>query len=163
MYGEWERKHAAQQNFPVHRMMYFSVICPRLKREVPEVVLASLMLTLNILDKQIFPVHRIIYFSQIYAQVKKRSARGCSGVFNVNFEYTWHVVLFFFCFFLLTLNLYILDGILYYLNNLILSLHFRGVSKSPVIFKMKLYVTTLNNSFQSWPIFVAKRSILDVA
>ena len=81
---------------------------------MPEVVLVSLMLTLNILDMMLL------------------------------------------LFFLLTLNLYILDGILYYLNNLILSLHFRGVSKSPVIFKMKLYVTTLKNSFQSWPIFCCK-------
>ena len=49
--------------------------------------------------------------------------------------------------FLLTLNMWIADGILYRLN-LNWSMHFRVGSRSPLAFKTKLYVTTVNNSFQ---------------
>ena len=52
-------------------------------------------------------------------------------------------------------------GILYYLN-LNLSMHFRVESRSPVTFKMKLSITTVNNSSQLLPFFVTKSSILDV-
>ena len=47
------------------------------------------------------------------------------------------------------------DGILYCLN-LILSIHFRVRSRSPVTFKIKPCVTTVNNSFQPLPIFCHK-------
>ena len=47
------------------------------------------------------------------------------------------------------------EGILYCLN-LDLSMDFRVRSRSPVTFKRKLYVTTVNNSFQSLPIFYHK-------
>ena len=52
-----------------------------------------------------------------------------------------------------------LDGILHCLNNLnnlSFSINFRVGSKRPVTFKTKLYVTTVNNSFQPLPIFCHK-------
>ena len=48
-----------------------------------------------------------------------------------------------------------LDGILHCLNNLNLSICF-SQSRSPVTCKIKLYITTANNSFQSLPIFCYK-------
>ena len=54
--------------------------------------------------------------------------------------------------FLLILNMKMADAILHCLN-VNLSMHFRVRSRNPAIFNMKLYVTTVNNSFQSWPIF----------
>ena len=47
------------------------------------------------------------------------------------------------------------DEILYCLD-LNLSMDFRVRSRSPVTCKMKLYVTTVNNSFQPLPIFCHK-------
>ena len=44
------------------------------------------------------------------------------------------------------------DGILY-CPNLNVSMHFRVGSRKPVTFKIKLCVTTVNNSFQPLPIF----------
>ena len=44
------------------------------------------------------------------------------------------------------------DAILHCVN-LNLSMHFRVGSRNPAIFNMKLYRTTVNNSFQSLPIF----------
>ena len=40
--------------------------------------------------------------------------------------------------------------------NLNLSMHFRVRSRNPAIFNVKLYGTTVNNSFQSLPIFYHK-------
>ena len=40
-----------------------------------------------------------------------------------------------------------------YCLNLNLSMHFRVSTRSPVTFKIRLYVTTVNNSFQTLPIF----------
>ena len=50
------------------------------------------------------------------------------------------------------------DRILYCLN-LNLSLHLRFGSKSPVTFKMKLYVAWVNNSFQLLP-FLSQRAVM---
>ena len=82
-------------------------------------------------------------------KVNNRCTRCHSGVFVSNIEYISHVVP---MRFLLTLNMEMKDGILYCLI-LDLSMHFRAGSRSPVTFKMKLYVTTVNNSFQQLPIF----------
>ena len=49
-----------------------------------------------------------------------------------------------------------LDGILYCLN-LNWTIPFQVRSRSPGMFKMKLYVTTVNNSFHSLPIFGYKK------
>ena len=69
----------------------------------------------------------------------------CSSVFIVNFEYIWHVVLVF-CW------LWTCKWWMEYCLNLNLSMHFRVRSRSPVTFKAKLYVTTVNNNFQPLPI-----------
>ena len=71
-------------------------------------------------------------------KVNNRSTRCCSVV----------------CF-LLILKIKMVDDLLYCLN-LNLSMHFRVRSRSPVTFKAKLYVTTVNNSFQPLPIFCRK-------
>ena len=65
-----------------------------------------------------------------------RSTRCCSGVFIIDFEYIWHQIL--------------------YCLNLNLSMDLRVGSRSPVTFKMMLYVITVNNSFQPLPIFCHK-------
>ena len=85
-------------------------------------------------------------------KVNNRSTRPSPGVFNVNFEYIWHVALE--CF-LLTLNMEMVDGILYCFN-LSLSVHSRVGYRNPVICKTKLYITKVNNSFQSLSIFYQK-------
>ena len=48
------------------------------------------------------------------------------------------------------------DGILYCLKNLNLSMSYRDGSRSPVTFKTKLSVRTVNNSFQLFFIFCHK-------
>ena len=58
-------------------------------------------------------------------------------------------------YFLLTLNMGMADGILYCLN-LNLSMHLRVGSRGLVTFKIKLYVTTFNNSFLLLPVFCQK-------
>ena len=42
-------------------------------------------------------------------------------------------------------------------------MHFRVGSRSPVTFRTKLYVTTVNSSFQPLPVLVTKSSLLDAA
>ena len=92
-------------------------------------------------------------------KVNTRSTRCCSSVFTVNFKYIWHVVLVhFFLHFLLTLIiLYIVDGILYCLN-LNLSVLFRVRYRSPATYKKELYMTTVNSSSQSLPIYFFRKS-----
>ena len=94
-------------------------------------------------------------------KVNSRSKK-CSGVHIANFEHIWHVshgVVFFLVAvlggFLLILNMKMLDGILCCLN-LSSSMCFRIRPRSPVTFKMKLFVTTVNNCFQLFHIFCNK-------
>ena len=97
-------------------------------------------------------------------KVNNRSKKR-SGVYIANFEHIWHVshVVFFvvavvvaaFGVFLLILNMKMLDGILCCLN-LSSSMCFRVRPGSPVTFKMKLFVTTVNNCFQLFHIFFYK-------
>ena len=72
-------------------------------------------------------------------KVNNRNIRRRPGVFIVNFEYIWHAAL---EYFLLTLKMEIVDGILYCLN-LNLSMHFIVGSRSPLMFQAKLYVTAI--------------------
>ena len=84
-------------------------------------------------------------------KVNNRITRRCSGVFIVNFEYIWHVVLVFF------IDFEHANGVCStYSLNINLSMHFRFGSRSPVTFKSKLCVKAVNNSFQPLPIFCHK-------
>ena len=58
-------------------------------------------------------------------------------------------------YFLLTVNMRMVDWTLYCFS-LNLSMHFRVGFRSPVTSKTKLYVTTVNNSFQPLPVFCWK-------
>ena len=58
--------------------------------------------------------------------------------------------------FSLTSNMKMVDGIFYCLN-LNLSMHFRVGSRSLVTFKTELFITSVNCSFQSFPIFCHKQ------
>ena len=51
------------------------------------------------------------------------------------------------------------DGVLYWLH-LNLSMHFRVGSRTPIIIKMKLNVTTVNNCFQLLPFLPQRRALL---
>ena len=50
-----------------------------------------------------------------------------------------------------------------YANCQTLTIYNIYIYRSPVTFKMKLYITTLNNSFQSLPFLSQRASFLDVA
>ena len=80
-----------------------------------------------------------------------RIIRNRSGVFIVHFEYIWHNTVVFFVDF----EQVMAGGVLYCLN-LNSPMHFRVRSRSPVTFNTKLYVTTINNSFQPLTIFCHK-------
>ena len=90
-------------------------------------------------------------------KVNSRSIRCCSGVFIVNFEYIRHVFL---KFFLLFLNMEMTDGMLYCLDLNLSTSYFRVGSRSPVLFKTKLFVTSLSNRFQPLCIFCHKELYL---
>ena len=79
------------------------------------------------------------------------SNRQCSGFFTVNFEFIWHASSVFW----VPLSIQMSDRIVYWLN-LSLSMCLRVESRGPVTFKMKLSVTTVNNSFQLLPVFCHK-------
>ena len=86
-------------------------------------------------------------------KVNSRSIRRCSGVFIVSFEYIKHVFL---KFFLLFLNMEMTDRMLYCLDLNLSTSYFRVGSRNPVLFKTKLFVTSLSNSFQPICIFCLK-------
>ena len=70
-------------------------------------------------------------------KVNNRNSRHCFGVFCVNFEHTWHVVLVFYCYFE-----HVIAGwntLLPY--NLNVSIFFRVRPKTPVTFMKNVFVT----------------------
>ena len=72
-----------------------------------------------------------------------RSTKCCSAVFIVNFQYIWRIVLV--CFLLVWTCKWQME---YFIT--------QSKFRSPVTFKTKLYVTTVNNNFQPLPIFCHK-------
>ena len=85
-------------------------------------------------------------------EICNRSTRCCSGVFIVNFEYIWHIALLFFCFVLFFVDFKHVNS----KWNTLLPLIFKLSKHFKVGFKMKLFVTTVNNSYQLFPIFYHK-------
>ena len=84
---------------------------------------------------------------KIYFKVNNRSSRQCFSVFNVNFQYIWHFVLVFilFCFYCW---LWTCECQMEYFIAFIYLCVSEADLRSPVTFKTKLSITTINNSYQ---------------
>ena len=65
---------------------------------------------------------------------------------HYKFKYIWYFVLV--CLFFFADFEHVMADVIFYCLNLNLSIYLKVQSRSPVTFKMKLYVLTVNNSFQ---------------